>query len=449
VHEAIGEGPKPGQTPGVEIEPQRPDADRAQGGCVLGAAHGADRAQPPGREASADASADIAASHQQHGCLAQAAGQGAIHSTCFHAPDYRPRRRCALPGASIPNPMAYTVHVKPSGRQFLAEPDESILDAALRQSIVMPYGCRNGACGSCKARILEGTVEQGAHQPGALRDSELTRGLMLPCCARATSDLVIEARVVAGAGDIPVRKMPCRVSSIERVAPDVVVLRLQLPASERLQFLAGQYIELILKDGTRRSYSMACPPHAAEQLELHVRHMPGGRFTDALFGVTQPAVRERDILRFEGPMGTFFLREDSERPIVLLASGTGFAPIRAIVEHMIHKSITRPAVLYWGGRRPHDLYQRALCERWAAELPAFRFVPVVSDALAEDDWRGRTGFVHRAVIDDLPDLSNHEVYACGAPVMIEAARDEFTRVCGLPADAFFADAFTSAADAAA
>ena len=344
--------------------------------------------------------------------------------------------------------MAHTVHVKPSGRQFLAEPDESILDAALRQSIVMPYGCRNGACGSCKARILEGSVDQGAHQPGALRDSEATRGMMLPCCARATSDLVIEARVVAGAGDIPVRKMPCRVSTIERVSPDVLVLRLQLPASERLQFLAGQYIELILKDGTRRSYSMACPPHAADQLELHVRHMPGGRFTDALFGASEPRVRERDILRFEGPMGTFFLREDSDKPIVLLASGTGFAPIRAIVEHMIHKSIARPAVLYWGGRRPQDLYQRALCERWTTQLPGFRFVPVVSEALPEDHWRGRTGFVHRAVIDDLPDLSAHEVYACGAPVMVEAARTDFSRLCGLSEETFFADAFTSAADAA-
>jgi CDP-4-dehydro-6-deoxyglucose reductase len=345
--------------------------------------------------------------------------------------------------------MAHTVLVKPSGKQFLVEPDETILEAALRQSVVMPYGCRNGACGSCKARIVGGGGARGAPRAAPRPEAEAVRGYMLPCCAHATTDLIIEARVVGGAGDIAVRKMPCRIAAIERVAPDVVVLRLQLPANERLQFLAGQYIELILKDGTRRSYSMACPPHAAEQLELHVRHMPGGRFTDALFGVTEPPVRERDILRFEGPMGTFFLREDSDKPIVLLASGTGFAPIRAIVEHMIHKSITRPAVLYWGGRRPHDLYQRELCQSWATQLPGFRFVPVVSDALPEDGWQGRTGFVHQAVIADLPDLSGHEVYACGAPVMVEAARTDFTRLCGLPEDAFFADAFTSAADVAA
>ncbi|MGD9945361.1 MAG: CDP-6-deoxy-delta-3,4-glucoseen reductase, partial [Burkholderiaceae bacterium] len=241
---------------------------------------------------------------------------------------------------------------------------------------------------------------------------------------------------------------PCRIASIERAAPDVAVLKLQLPATERLQYLAGQYVELILKDGTRRSYSMARAPHLADQVELHVRHMPGGRFTDALFGVTQPPVKERDILRFEGPLGTFFLREDSVKPAVLLASGTGFAPIKAIVEHAQFKGLTRPMTLYWGGRRPRDLYQHALCEQWAREIPGFRYVPVVSDALPEDGWTGRTGFVHRAVIEDLPDLSGHQVYACGAPIVIESAQRDFIAQCGLPADEFYADSFTSAADLA-
>ncbi|HQP68543.1 MAG TPA: CDP-6-deoxy-delta-3,4-glucoseen reductase, partial [Quisquiliibacterium sp.] len=254
---------------------------------------------------------------------------------------------------------------------------------------------------------------------------------------------------VSAAGDIPIRKMPVRVSWIERVAADVAVIRLQLPANERLQYLAGQYVELILRDGARRSYSMACAPHLAEQLELHIRHMPGGRFTDMVFGAVQPALKERDILRIEGPMGTFFLREDSTKPMVLLASGTGFAPIKALIEHAIHKGVRRPMTLYWGGRRPADLYMNDLCARWARELPDFRYVPVVSDALPEDGWTGRTGFVHRAVMADFPDLSGHQVYACGAPVVVESARTDFVASCRLPEDEFFADAFTSAADAAA
>ena len=344
--------------------------------------------------------------------------------------------------------MSFTVTVAPSGRQFQADEGESLLEAALRQGVVLPYGCKNGACGSCKAKVLEGRVEQGPHSDNALKPDEATKGFALMCCSTAASDVSIECRVVAAAGDIPVRKMPCRIASIEKAAPDVAIVKLQLPANDRLQYLAGQYVELLLKDGSRRSYSMAGAPHAAEQLELHIRHMPGGKFTDALFGATQPAVKERDILRFEGPLGTFFLREDSDKPIVLLASGTGFAPIKAIVEHAWFKGIRRPMTLYWGGRRPRDLYMSALCEQWAREMPDFRYVPVVSDALPEDGWTGRTGFVHRAVMEDFPDLSGHQVYACGAPVVVDSARSDFTAKCGLPAEEFYADAFTSEADLA-
>ncbi|TXL66197.1 CDP-6-deoxy-delta-3,4-glucoseen reductase [Zeimonas arvi] len=344
--------------------------------------------------------------------------------------------------------MTVTVTVQPSGRQFTVEDDEFVLDAALRQAVVLPYGCKNGACGSCKARVLEGTVEMGLHSDKALKPSEAVAGYALMCCSTPQGDITIESRVVAAAGDIPVRKMPCRIASIERAAPDVAVVKLQLPANERLQYLAGQYVELILRDGSRRSYSMATAPHLAEQLELHIRHMPGGRFTDALFGTARPVVKERDILRFEGPLGTFFLREDSDKPIVLLASGTGFAPIKAVIEHARHKNIRRPMTLYWGGRRPQDLYMNALCEQWAADMPDFRYVPVVSDALPEDRWQGRSGFVHRAVIEDFPDLSGHQVYACGAPVVIDSARRDFVAQCALPEDEFYADSFTSEADLA-
>ena len=346
--------------------------------------------------------------------------------------------------------MGHQVTVLPSGQQFMAELGESILEAGLRARVVLPYGCRNGACGSCKARVVTGDLHQDGFQSGAMTQAEKLDGFVLLCCAQAQSDITLEARVLAGVGDIPVRKMPCRISTIERPAADVAILRLQLPATERLQFLAGQYVDIILKDGARRSYSIAVPPHAIEEgLELHIRHLAGGRFTDGLFGVSQPEIKVRDILRFEGPLGTFFLREDSQRPLILLASGTGFAPIQAMVEHARFKRMDRPMTLYWGGRRPADLYRDALVQQWAREIPDFRYVPVVSDGQAEDRWTGRTGFVHQAVLEDYPDLSSFQVYACGAPVMVEAARRDFSALAGLPADEFFADAFTSAADAAA
>ena len=343
--------------------------------------------------------------------------------------------------------MAFSVSVQPSGKQFDVNSDEHVLEAALRQGIVIPYGCKNGACGSCKAKVLSGEFEQDAYSANALRPEEAARGLALMCRCRPKSPMTIEARVVM-AGDIQVRKMPCRVASLQRVAPDVVIAQLQLPANEKLQYLAGQFLEIILRDGTRRSYSMASAPHLAEKIELHLRHMPGGKFTDTVFGVVQPALKERDILRFEGPMGTFFLREDSAKPIVLLASGTGFAPIKAVIEHAIHKSISRPMTLYWGGRRPQDLYLSSLCEQWARELPHFTYIPVISDALPQDGWQGRDGFVHRAVMQDFADLSAYQVYACGAPIVVDSARIEFIASCRLPDDEFFADSFTTAADLA-
>jgi CDP-4-dehydro-6-deoxyglucose reductase len=348
--------------------------------------------------------------------------------------------------------MTFTVSIVPSGKTVSVDGETHILEAALEQGVVLPYGCKNGACGSCKARIVAGEIIQDPHQPSALSADEATRGYALLCCARAASDVTVEARVVTAVGEIPIRRMPCRVASIDKVAPDVAVIRLQLPASERLQYLAGQYIDLLLRDGTRRSYSMAGAPGAADLLELHVRHMPGGKFTDSVFGAVEPALKVRDILRLEGPLGTFFLREGSDKPIVMVASGTGFAPIKAIVEQvrglLETKGFDRPMTLYWGGRRPRDLYMNELCGRWAAEMPNFRYVPVVSDALPEDGWRGRAGFVHQAAMADFPDMSGVQVYVCGAPVVVDSSRDDFISRCALPADEFFADAFVTAADAA-
>ena len=332
------------------------------------------------------------------------------------------------------------VKVQPSGHEFDVEEGESVLTAALRQHLVLPYGCRNGACGSCKGRIVEGRVDYGVYQRKALTEEEKAQGKALFCQAKPLTELVIEARTIGAARDIPIRTLPCRVQKMERLADDVIVLHLKLPANERLQFLAGQYIEFLLKDGSRRSFSMGNAPHDDELIQLHVRHVAGGQFTDHVFG----KMKERDILRLEGPLGTFFLREDSTKPIVFVASGTGFAPIKSIIEHALHKGATRPMVLYWGGRRPKDLYMDALARQWPIQ-----YVPVISDAMPEDNWAGRTGFVHRAVMADFPDLSAHQVYACGVPVMVDAAKRDFTQQCRLPEDEFFADSFTTQADLAA
>ena len=341
--------------------------------------------------------------------------------------------------------MRHRVTVQPSGNVFEVPEGETILAAALNAGFHLPYGCRNGACGSCKGKVVAGEIDYGKYQHGALSDDERAAGYALFCQARPLTDLTIESRELGAVKDIVVKKLPCRVHKLERVADDVVILWLKLPANERLQFLAGQYIEFILKDGSRRSFSMANAPHDDEFLQLHVRHVPGGAFTDHVF----KTMKERDILRFEGPLGSFFLH-DSEKPIVFVASGTGFAPIKAIIESAFKHEVGRPMTLYWGARRPKDLYLDALARDWAAEYPAlFEYIPVISDALPEDQWTGRTGFVHRAVMADFPDLSGVQVYACGVPIMVDSARRDFTHECGLPIDEFFADSFTTQADLAA
>ncbi len=344
---------------------------------------------------------------------------------------------------------SYTGHqitVQPSGRSFDVPAGQTILSAAIAAGVGLPYGCKDGACGSCKCKKLSGSVVHGAHQQKALSDAEEAAGFILTCCAQAQTDVVIEARQVTDESSYPIRKLPVRVAQLERLSHDVMQVRLQLPAADTFRYHAGQYLEFILKDGARRAYSMANAPHTlvpgAPAVQLHIRHMPGGRFTDHVFG----AMKEKEILRVEGPFGSFFLREDTSRPIVLLASGTGFAPVKALIERLQHKGSTRDAVLYWGGRRPRDLYLDGWVRERMAESPWLRYVPVVSDALAEDGWQGRTGFVHQAVLQDFADLSGHQVYACGAPVVVDAARASYCGERGLPPEEFFADAFTSEAD---
>ena len=337
--------------------------------------------------------------------------------------------------------MSFNVTVQPSGRTYTANADEALLAAAIRSGIGLPYGCKDGACGSCKCKKIEGTVVHGPHQLKALSHEEEAAGFILTCCGVAHSDIVIESRQVTDESAFPVKRMPARLSSFAKASHDVMVMRLQLPAADVFKYHAGQYVEFLLRDGDRRAYSMANAPHTQAEnasIELHLRHMPGGKFTDHVFG----AMKEKEIMRVEGPFGSFYLREDSTKPMVLLASGTGFAPIKAMIEHMQFKRITRPAVLYWGGRRPADLYLHDWVMARVAEMPNLRYIPVISDALPEDAWTGRTGFVHKAVLQDMPDLSAYQVYACGAPIVVDSAQADYI-AAGLPAEEFFADSFVT------
>lgn len=342
--------------------------------------------------------------------------------------------------------MAFNVTIQPSQLTFTVQDGQTVLDGALAADIILPYSCRTGACSTCKGRVLEGQVDAGPNVGNILEADEMAQGFTLFCQARAQSDLVIESHQVRLATDIQVRKMPARVMALDRLADDVMRVVLQLPAADPFRFYAGQYLDVLLKDGSRRSYSMANAPAADNQVELHIRHMPGGVFTDHVFGTGATQMKVREIVRVEGPLGSFFLRADTDAPIVLLASGTGFAPIRAILQQLAASASQRQVTLYWGGRRPADLYLDDQAQAFAQALPGFRYVPVVSDAQPEDGWQGRTGFVHQAVMQDIADLSGYQVYACGAPVVVDSARRDFTQQCGLPPEQFFADAFTSQAD---
>jgi len=340
--------------------------------------------------------------------------------------------------------MGFQISVQPSQHVFQAEADETILDAALRQGLMLPYGCRDGACGACRGKVLSGQVDHGKAQIHALGEDDRRAGFALFCCAKAQSDLVVESRELRSSLEVPVKTLPARVQKLTLAAPDVMIMELKLPASERLQFFPGQYIEILLKNGRRRAFSLANAPHDDSCLQLHIRHIPGGQFTDPVFST----MKERDMLRFNGPHGSFFLREESDKPMLLVAGGTGFAPIKAIVEHAIAEKSTRPMAIYWGGRTRADLYLQTLAEQWAIDHPGIRFVPVLSNSPESERWGGRSGFVHAAAMQDFPDLSGHQVYVCGSPEMVAAARLDFVGQCKLPETEFFADSFELANDEA-
>jgi len=331
--------------------------------------------------------------------------------------------------------MPYHIRIEPAARSFTVEDNETVLEAALRSGVMLPYSCRGGVCGTCKARLLSGSVDYGQYEDKAMSPAERDAGYVLLCQAKPTSDLVIEARMFEQVADIPIRILPCRVARLERAAPDVMMVSLKLPENERFQYLAGQYIDILLRDGARRSFSLAHAPGRDELLELHIRHVPGGLFTTHVF----EKLKERDLLRFQGPYGVFFLREGSG-PAILIAGGTGFAPIQAIVEQLLDSQPDRPVHLYWGARSRQDLYRHDLAGTWASRNPNFRYTPVLSEPKPEDGWNGRTGFVHDAVLADTPDLSGAEVYASGPPVMIDSIRRDFP-ARGLAADRLYYDSF--------
>jgi len=310
----------------------------------------------------------------------------------------------------------HTVRIRTSGKQFSARPGETVLAAALRQGIMLPYSCRNGTCASCKCRLVEGRVEYPYNPPAALEEADLADGMILACQAVAATPLEIEATEIEQVADIPVRLMPARVEAVDELTPDVRRLRLKLPRGQRLQFLAGQYMDVLLPGGKRRSFSIASAPSEQDFLELHVRFVEGGGFTGHVFEGMHPG----EILRLEGPLGMFFVRLGSPRPILMMGGGTGFAPLKAMIEDLLHAEDPRPVRLYWGVRTERDLYARELIDEFARQHPDFAFTPVLSEP--DSRWTGRTGFVHEALLADHPDLSPWEIYMSGPPAMVHAAR---------------------------
>jgi CDP-4-dehydro-6-deoxyglucose reductase len=336
--------------------------------------------------------------------------------------------------------MPYKITIDSSKESFPAGKDETILESALKHGHSFPYGCRNGACGSCKGKLIEGNIHYQNEVTG-ISEQERKEGYTLFCQAIPESDVIIEAKEIDRVGEISIRKLPCRVTEIEKLNHDVIRLFLKLPSSERLQFLAGQYIDLLLSGGKKRSFSLANAPHNDEMLELHIRHYEGGLFSEYAFH----ELKESALLRFEGPLGTFFLREDSERPIIMVAGGTGFAPIKGIIEHALHFGDQRPIHFYWGARKEEDLYLNQLAQTWADEHEHISYTPVLSETDDGNNWQGRTGFVHEAILEDIEDLSKYEIYTCGPPPMVHAVLDSFVER-GLPEEYIYSDSFELASN---
>lgn len=341
-----------------------------------------------------------------------------------------------LPPKFLRHKAAFHVLVHPDNRIIAAREGETLLEAALREDIGFPFDCRNGGCGKCKCTVVYGEVDYGLYQDDALGAAEKAAGKALACCATPLSDLELEYVPGVLVSGLAVQHHRARVLSIVKLADDVMQLKLALVGEEKLRFYAGQYLNVILADGQKRSFSFATAPDDGATIELHIRHIAGGVYTTHVF----TTMRVGDIVEFEGPLGSFFLREENTKPIIFVAGATGFAPVKSMLEHAFRTGLKRRMVLYWGVRSKRDLYLGELPERWAAEHANFTFIPVLSAPGPEDHWTGRTGFVHEAILHDYPDLSGHELYACGSVAMVEAAHPAFA-AHGLSPDDCFSDAF--------
>jgi CDP-4-dehydro-6-deoxyglucose reductase len=337
--------------------------------------------------------------------------------------------------------MSHKVVNQNTGHSFEVEDGESILDAALRQGVVLAYSCKNGTCGSCHGRVVDGDIAYPDGRPLALTEAQMQDNEALFCQARACSDLTLAIPEIEAVADIPVVQFPARVLEKEHLAHDVIRLRLRLPKGKRFQFLSGQYLDVVQEDGKKRSFSIASAACNDHEVELHVRHVAGGGFTGYVFD----ELNVKDILRFEGPKGTFFMRHDSDKPILMMGGGTGFAPLKAIIEQMIHDGLDRPIHLFWGARGRSDLYQHELAEQWAAEHDLIQYTAVLSAPEPGDEWQGATGFVHEVLIEHYPELSGYDIYMSGPPAMIDAGREHFA-AHGLDLDRLFYDSFDYAPD---
>lgn len=343
--------------------------------------------------------------------------------------------------------MSYArITLTPSGQEFFVEQGETILEAALRAGLNLPHSCKGGHCSSCRARIQAGAVQYPSGRPPGLIEQEYAQGYALLCQAHAaTKEIMIEAREIKPpAAEVVIKSLPARIERLERLAPDVMAVMLRLPAREPFHFVAGQYLDVMLPQNRRRSFSIANPPHDAELLELHIRRVASGEFTQQLFA----GMHEKTLLRIEGPLGQLWFREDSPRPALLVGGGTGYAPLRAMMRHLLERGDRRPLHFYWGAQAQIDLYEDARVREWAAQYPNLHYIPVLSSPRDSDQWTGRRGWVHEAVLQDHPDLRSFDVYASGPPVMVEAIRREFI-AHGLPAQQLFFDSFDYAPDALA
>lgn len=331
----------------------------------------------------------------------------------------------------------FEVSIVASGKSFTVREGESILTAALRQGVMLPYSCKNGTCGSCKGVVESGEVHYPFHPPLALERPDIADGYALMCQAEPVEDLVINVREIEAVRDIQVRMLPARVTEKSLLAENVVRLRLKLPKAQRLQFLAGQYIDVLLSGGKRRAFSIASCPSLEDEIELHIRHVDGGDFTGFVFD----QLHERDILRLEGPQGNFFVRNDQpERPIIMLGGGTGFAPLKSMIENLLEQGDKREIQLYWGTRTSEEMYMDELPSRWADEHAHIHYHRAISEPDSSAMADHFKGFVHEAVIADFPELSAYDVYMSGPPAMIDAARQTFVQ-CGIDEQRMFYDSF--------